>query len=246
MPRIDDIQRCAFFLDLDGTLLELRDHPDEVRADSLLIQLLCRLSERTGGALAVVSGRDIAAVDRILGPLMLPTAAVRGLQRRDALGEIHTLTSFDLAPIAFMLRATIGKEAGIIVEPKPGAVALHFRMRPDMEKRCRQIMEEVAGSRDGLRIFAGRMVIEVACDGADKGAAIQEFLNEAPFRGRTPVFAGDDPTDEAGFMSVNQKHGISIKIGCEKTAAKYRASGVSEFRNWLSRLAVAPVSEAAQ
>jgi trehalose 6-phosphate phosphatase len=246
LPRIDDIERCAFFVDLDGTLLEFRDRPDDVRADPLLLQLLRRLSERSGNALAVISGRDIASVDRILVPLSLPTAAVRGLQRRDAKGCVHTSARFDLAPIAFALRATIGNEKGVLIEPKPGAVALHFRMRPDLETRCRQIVEGVVGNRSDLCIFPGKMVMEIACAGTDKGVAIEEFLSEPPFSGRIPVFAGDDPSDEPGFATVNRRHGLSIKVGGEPTIAKFRATDVSEFREWLSELLAEPYGEAAQ
>lgn len=246
LPKIDDIGRFAIFLDLDGTLLELKDHPNEVRAESSTLSLLQRLSERAGKALAVISGRDIGAIDRILHPLVLPVGAVRGLRRRDASGEIRSSGQLDLASIAFVLKATIGNEPGIFIEPKTGAVAVHYRLRPDLEQRCLEVVKEVVGARSDLRIYAGKMVFEIAYDRSDKGEAISEFLNEKPFIGRTPIFAGDDPSDEAGFSLVNARNGISIKVGREPTTARYRADSVSQFRDWLLELVDDPRHEAAQ
>jgi trehalose 6-phosphate phosphatase len=246
LPRVDDIGRYAVFLDLDGTLLELEDHFDRVRAEHSTLLLLERLSEKTGRALAIISGRDIAAIDRILHPLIFPVGAVRGLQRRDAKGVVHAEGSFDIAPIAFVLRTTIGHETGILIEPKPGAVAVHYRLRSDLESRCREIVEDIVAQRPDLSIYAGKMVFEIAYDRSDKGNTIDTFLNERPFLGRIPIFAGDDPTDECGFFLVNAKGGISIKVGSEPTVAKYQVDSVQELREWLIELAGEPRLEAAQ
>lgn len=237
LPKIGNIEDYAIFLDLDGTLVEIVDHPDAVDVDKSTIRLLEVLRERVGQALAVISGREIAVIDRLLRPLVLPAAGVHGLQRRDAAGRLHDADSSSIAPIAFVLEKSLAGEPGVVIERKPGAVALHYRLRPDLERRCCEIVEEAAGQRSDLRLLQGKMVFEIAQAGRDKGAVIEAFLSEPPFLGRTPIFAGDDVTDEAGFSAVNARDGLSIKIGGAKSAARFRANDVRQFHGWLCEIA---------
>ncbi len=72
--------------------------------------------------------------------------------------------------------------------------------------------------------------------GINKGAAIEAFMNEAPFAGRVPVFVGDDLTDEAGFYAVNQLNGISVKVGQGDTQAKWHLADVPSVHAWLEQL----------
>jgi trehalose 6-phosphate phosphatase len=237
LPSIDYLERCAVFLDLDGTIVELVEHPDAVRVEASTLRLLELLRDRSGGALAVISGREIAFIDHLLRPLVLPVAGVHGLQRRDAAGILHLRETSDIRPVAYVLEKLIGEESGIVIEQKPGAVALHYRMRPDLERRCCEIAEEVVGRRPDLRLVHGKMVFEILQRGGDKGSVIEAFLSEPPFFGRKPIFAGDDVTDESGFASINALDGISIKIGAGETAARFRARDVGELHGWLSKLA---------
>lgn len=247
LPNIDDIRRYAIFLDLDGTIVELADHPDAVHVDVATLRLLKTLRDKSDRALAVISGRDIEVVDRLLHPLVLPVAGVHGLQRRDASGKLHQIAVErpSLGPIGLILDEAIGDEPGIFVERKTGAVALHFRLRPDLEQRCRDIVEEIVPRRPDLCLLRGKMVFEIKLDGNDKGSVIDAFLNEPPFSGRTPIFAGDDVTDEVGFSTVNARDGISIKIGENSTVARFRAENVYELRDWLGDLADDPRTECA-
>jgi trehalose 6-phosphate phosphatase len=236
LPNIEDIERCAIFLDLDGTLAELVAHPDSVQVDRSMLSLLETLSEKVGGALAVVSGREIAVVDRLLRPLVLPVAGVHGLERRDVRGIIHSRDTADISSIIFGLEKAIGDEVGVVIERKPGAIALHYRLRPDLERRCREIVHGVVEKRPDLRLVHGKMVYEIMPRDSDKGRVIQAFLSESPFLGRRPIFAGDDITDEDGFSVVNARSGVSIKIGGGESVARFRAHDVREFRAWLSGL----------
>jgi trehalose 6-phosphate phosphatase len=233
LPDIE-IERFAVFFDLDGTLIELADRPDAVRMTRRTVDLLAVLRDRTRNALAVISGRDLQCIDRILHPLKLPAAGVHGLQRRDAAGVVHARQAPDMKQIVRALEQSIGAESGILVEHKPGAAAVHFRQRPDLEQDCYHAVRAVIGERMDLHVMHGKMVFEILLKGGSKGHAIEAFLAEHPFRGRRPLFAGDDTTDEAGFRVINARGGVSIKIGCGETAARYRATNVSHFRNWLS------------
>ena len=172
LPNIDNIERHAIFLDLDGTVAELVAHPDLVRVERSTLCMLEMLSEKLGRALAVVSGREIAVVDRLLRPLLLPVAGVHGLERRDARGIIHSRDAGDMSSIIADLEKAIGDEGGVLIERKPGAIALHYRLRPDLERRCRDIVHEVVGKHPDLRLLQGKMVYEIMPRGSDKGGAI--------------------------------------------------------------------------
>lgn len=238
LPQVDDIDGYAIFLDLDGTIVEIVEHPDAVRVAPATLRLLEALRDKSQNAIAVISGRELAVIDRLLYPLVLPAAGVHGLERRDAAGVVHMSEPLDLQPITFVLEKDIGGESGVVVERKPGAVALHYRLRPDLERRCWEIVTELVEQRADVRILRGKMVFEIIQKGLDKGDVINAFLSEPPFQGRIPVFAGDDVTDEAGFASVNRRGGLSIKVGAQKTEARFRADNVRDLERWLWNLVI--------
>lgn len=240
LPAIDDLSRYAIFLDFDGTLVDIADRPGAVRMDASMLRNIERIGRKVHRALAIVSGREIAVIDRLMQPLELPIAGVHGLERRDSTGRLHKAATNGpvFAAIGKTIDEAIGAEPGILLETKSGAIALHFRLRPDLEARCREIVESVTRDHPDLAMLHGKMVFEIKLDGANKGTAIEAFLHEPPFAGRTPIFAGDDVTDEAGFAVVNARDGLSIKIGTTRTAAHYRAADIDEFRGWLDRLAL--------
>ncbi|WP_018267678.1 trehalose-phosphatase [Methylosinus sp. LW4] len=248
LPNVDDIGRFALFLDLDGTVAEIAERPEAVQVDAATIELLGALRRAAGDALAVVSGRDIAVIDALLSPLRLPVAGVHGLQRRDAAGRMHGAAAAggDLDSVFRVITAEIGGEEGVVVERKTGAVALHYRLRPELEEKCRAIAERAARERPDLEILPGKKVFEIRLQGADKGDVIEAFSKEAPFRGRMPIFAGDDVTDEVAFSAVNALGGLSIKVGRSATLARYRAADLRELHRWLADLVRASQAERAR
>jgi trehalose 6-phosphate phosphatase len=242
LPSIDDLEHYCIFLDFDGTLVEIADRPDDVRFDAPSQQLIERLRDKVGRALALVSGRDIRVIDRLLHPLALPVAGVHGLQRRDASGRLHgpVIDQGLVEAIAAQVETAFHSEPGVVIERKAGAVAIHFRLRPDFEDKCHALAGKIVGERPDLQMIAGKMVCEIRLRGNDKGAVIATFLDERPFKGRKPIFVGDDATDEPGFVEVNARGGISIKIGDGPTAARFRAANVLELHNWLDELMEGP------
>jgi trehalose 6-phosphate phosphatase len=237
LPGICDLGRYAIFLDLDGTIVELAERPDAVQLSPPTLRLLQTLHDKSGRALAVISGRQIAVVDRLLQPLVLPAAGEHGSQRRDASGVLHSAAPAGIEPVTFVIEKSLGDEPGVIIERKGSAVALHYRLRPDLERRCCEIVHEAIGRRPDLRLIHGKMVFEIVQESATKGRAIAAFMAEPPFSGRTPIFAGDDATDEAGFALVNSRGGVSIKVGADPTGATFRAESVEELHDWLWGLA---------
>lgn len=228
-------QRWAWFLDVDGTLLELEQHPDMVSADQRLLELLNGLNDCYDGAVALISGRSLEQIDSIFGALPIVTAASHGLEQRGPDGTVSQ-RGRPLPDAAREKVLSLAREhRGLVVEQKPHSVTLHYRARPELESTVLDVMESVrAGLDEGLRIQRGKMVAEILAGAADKGSAIRSFMEMPPFRGRRPVFAGDDVTDEAGFRVVNEMDGISIRIGeSTTTAARWQLRDVAALRDWL-------------
>ena len=206
----------AFFLDIDGTLLEHAERPDAVKVDGAMRRLLSDLHQGSGGALALISGRSVADIDGLFAPLVLPAAGQHGAERRDASGRIHR-HAFDAAPVrraAGRIGAYAAAHPGLVFEDKGQNLALHFRLAPQLADQVSALMEEVAsGLGDAFELQRGKMVLEIRPGGRDKGRAIAEVMAEPPFRGRSPVFIGDDLTDEFGLGVVNDMGGMSVQVG---------------------------------
>ena len=229
----------AFFLDFDGTLVEIAEHPDAVVLQSSTRLALGRLDTVLEGAIAIVSGREIEDIDRLLAPLRLPVAGIHGSVRRSVSGTIsRTLPAVPFVDtVAERLACLVGSSEGLVLERKSVSVALHYRARPELAATCHLAMERAIEGLEGVEVLGGRMVVEARCAGADKGSAIRAFLAEPPFAGRLPVFAGDDVTDEDAFAAVNLLGGISIKIGEEPSVAAHRFAATANFLDWLDALA---------
>lgn len=228
----------AYFFDIDGTLADLAPTPSEVRLEHDLHQLIRRLHESTGGALALISGRSIDNVDSIFGPPILPVAGQHGLERRNSEGKIshHDATSEKLESARARLRDAVARFDGLLLEDKGMSLALHYRAAPTLASFAHRLMRAVhATTGPEYAVLTGKRIIELKPSGKDKGEAVREFMNELPFRGRTPVFVGDDMTDEHGFAVVNSLGGHSIKVGPGRTAAQWRLADVVAVRSWLER-----------
>ncbi|MDQ7955371.1 MAG: trehalose-phosphatase [Rhodocyclaceae bacterium] len=228
---------AALFLDFDGTLVAIAETPEAVEVPPGLVPLLIELHELLGGALAVVSGRPIDVLDRFLAPLRLPAAGEHGVQRRDADGRMQEAAAPDLTGVLDAANALASRHAGLLVERKHAAIALHYRLAPALEQLCLDTMAEVVGTQPQFELLHGKCVVEIKPAGVNKGIAIDAFLKEAPFEGRHPVFAGDDTTDETGFAVVQSRPGgMGIKIGPGSTRAAQRLEGPQAVHAWLQTL----------
>lgn len=227
----------AYFLDVDGTLIDLALTPDAVAVDHALPTLLATLRRRTDGAVALVSGRALADLDRRLGTETLPGAGLHGLERRDASGFLRTHASPPAAKNAMLsaLAPVLARHGGLLLEDKGLTVALHYRKAPALASYVHRLMGRLAAAAgEGLQIQKGKRVVEIKPSGFDKGSAVAEFLAEPPFCGRRPVFVGDDANDEHAFAAVNARGGISVKVGAGRSCARYRLPNVAAVRTWLA------------
>ncbi|MCC7412582.1 MAG: trehalose-phosphatase [Gammaproteobacteria bacterium] len=226
----------AFFLDVDGTLLELAAHPHDVQVRPELIAALHDLHAVCDGAVALVTGRSLADLDAILMPEHLPAAGQHGLERRDGLGRVRR-RAIDTTALAGAHAALAGfarTHPGMLIEDKGAVLALHYRQAGTQAQAARAFVESLAaGLGPGYKAQHGKMVAEIKPVAADKGTAIAEFVREPPFRDRTPVFIGDDVTDEDGFAYVNAVGGVSVKVGAGASAAAHRLADARAVLDFL-------------
>ncbi|MES2978587.1 MAG: trehalose-phosphatase [Pseudomonadota bacterium] len=223
----------ALFLDFDGTLADLAPQPEAVQIPATLVPLLNRLSTALGGALALVSGRRLSDLDGFLAPLVLPAAAEHGALRRTGDGALHLAEVPDLRAVSAAAEHLAAKHVGLRVETKSAAIALHYRHAPELEGLCLATLQEAVRRHPDIALVHGKCVVEAKPASVSKGKAIAAFMSEAPFIGRTPLFAGDDTTDEAGFDWVQSQGGMALKVGMGPSLARHRCTGPAALRAWL-------------
>jgi len=230
----------ALFLDIDGTLIEHQPHPEGVFVDATLRTLIAEAAAGLNGAVAFVTGRTIEMVDRLFSPLILPAAGLYGLEHRlmpD--GEVERADEpEDLAAVADQLQHEFHSVEGIYFERKGPVLAVHTRAAPAALPRVKAAAEEALKRLpDGYRVLAGNAGLEFIPVEALKSAAIERFLGHPPFAGRSPVFIGDDTSDEAGFEYVNTVGGLSIRVRPRgPTAAGATLADVAAVHAWIGRL----------
>lgn len=231
----------AVFVDLDGTLAALQITPQAVGPDARRRALLQRLRAALAGRLAIVSGRGLDDIDRVLEKDVPAVAAVHGLVRRTAWGEIVAPPGEGRIPQAREAFESLARaDPGLLVEDKGAAVALHYRRSPQAEGACRELAARLASAL-GLKVQEGDHVVELRAPGPDKGEAIAAFMREAPFAGAQPLFLGDDFTDESGFAAVRELGGLAVIVGLRRpTRAQYSLPDVDAVHDFLSAIAEQP------
>jgi trehalose 6-phosphate phosphatase len=233
-PKVLRLDEIALFLDLDGTLAPIAARPQDVTPDPRRSSLLARLSRALEGRLAVVSGRTLVDVDRILEGKVVSVAAVHGLILRDPQGRVTQAEPHPgLAEARRRLDDFAACDPGLIVEEKGLSVALHYRLASAQAEAARACAQALA-DETGLCRQAGDMVEELRTPGPTKGDSVAAFLQMAPFAGARPVFVGDDATDEHGFEAVSETGGVGVLIGpLRPTSARFRLAGVDAALAWL-------------
>jgi trehalose 6-phosphate phosphatase len=237
------LDQMGLFLDVDGTLLDIAPRPEAVVVAAGLVDDLAACRDALDGALALVSGRPIAELDRLFAPLRLSAAGVHGAElRRLPDGEVELLAQGrfnDSFRIELDLLA--GEFPDSYVEDKGVSFAVHY---PDpgcdiasLKRALHRLMRVMDPSGEALRLVAGHRVFEIQLNGFDKGRAIEQFMETAPFRGRRPTFLGDDEIDRPAFDAAVALGGFAFSVGIDLPGMSGRFSGPDAVRAWLHRLA---------
>lgn len=231
-------QNVALFLDVDGTLADFQLAPAVVQIDDALRCAIERTWAQLDGALALISGRPIAQLDRCIGWNGCAAAGVHGLERRDSLKVVHRAPApAELRSALAILIDVLSAGHGVTVEDKDVALALHFREAPERAEALRRaalLMLSYLGPK--YRLLEGTNVFELLPRSADKGTAVRAFMAEAPFQGRQPVFVGDDVTDLDGFQAAREFGGYGVAVG-SRVEADFTFPDVQAVRRWLGVVA---------
>ena len=240
-PLLDDA--CALFLDVDGTLLEFEIRPDLVGLPLGALDTIGRVSDRLGGALALVSGRPLSELDRLFSPQRFPAAGLHGQQFRGVVAPQPVRSGDALSALRHEAALLAERHPGVFVEDKGANLALHWRAAPEAAASVRELAEAHLPRLQDYRLQPGDHVLELLPADVDKGRAVHALMAEAPFKGRTPVFVGDDLTDEFGFAAASAAGGWSVLVGeREPTQAQYQLDCPSAVHAWLRDNAALPTA----
>ena len=236
-PELPDPQRTALFLDFDGTLVEIAPRPDAVRLDPEMEEALGRLHARTNGRIAIVSGRSLAELERIIpnysGVLVGSHGAESRIDGTYAVVEEGESAAFRTS--RDRLRDWVDDHDGVLLEEKPASLVLHYRQAPERQSACSDILAALAEDMPGFVVRPSKMAVELMPEAVSKERAVLDLLKD--WRDRVPVAIGDDRTDEDMFAAAADSGGYAIKVGEGETAARFRLSGVAAvhalLRGWV-------------
>ena len=230
-------KKVALFLDFDGTLVDIAKTPDQIVLHKKTVILLTKLNKTLKGAVAIVTGRPIIQIDKFLNPLLLPVAGKHGAEIRSSKRQISKITGVNLVPIVKQLAAFSRIHEGTFVENKGECVALHFRGSNLSDQEVQAWVNNNIHLGNNLRFILGKKICEIQSTHFDKGYAIAQLSKDSPFKGRFPIFVGDDTPDEYGFNFINKIGGLSVKVGKDNaSSAKFFTKNLQQTYEWLFEL----------
>ncbi len=231
--------KCALFLDVDGTLLDIAPTPAEVVVPPELPELLVHLSRALDGALAILTGRQLAEIDELLAPTMLVGAGVHGAELRTTPGGPITQVATALPEaLVEQLNALPEQLPGILAEPKGPGFAIHYRQAPELKSTVEaEIRKLIAQHPEDLVLCPGRKLFEVIPRGHSKGTALETLLALPTFAGRMPVMLGDDAGDLPALAAAEKLGGVGLKVsGGHFDRADADLHGPQAVAAWLGKL----------
>jgi trehalose 6-phosphate phosphatase len=239
-PDTIDLSRIALLLDVDGTLLDLAATPDEVVVPSMLREIIADLIDRARGAVALVSGRRIATLDRLFSPLVAPAIGGHGAEMRLAAGEpmLETSAAVLADTLRRELRLLADTDPRVLIEDKAHSIALHYRLAPEMETFLKVAVGEIVAAKpnDDVEFLLGNHVIDIKPKQFSKGSAVRELMTRPPFAGRKPIFIGDDTTDESVFAILPGLRGCGYSVGRTMGGTQGTFASPQDVRSWLRHI----------
>jgi trehalose 6-phosphate phosphatase len=239
-PLVSDLRHSAILLDIDGTILDIAPSPRQVWVPAGLRSTLTRLVDRTGGAVALVSGRTINDIDLIFSPLQVAAIGVHGAEMR-LRGDADVQER--IAPLSKGLKRKLAAVAelgpGILVEDKGYSLALHYRLAPDKGPVMLEAVAKICAGvpEERVEILPGKLIVDIKPAAIDKGNAVHELMQHSPFAGRRPIFIGDDTTDLPVFSLVPKFGGQAYSVGGIAADVDGHFDTPELVRDWLARIA---------
>lgn len=234
-PRPEMLEKgtWALFLDLDGTLLDIAASPESVLVPKQLVEVLAALRHQLGGAVAILSGRSLRTIDRLLHPLLISAGGEHGAVLRLPEGDVAEADDSTVVPQHWRQMIHRAAEAwpGVLVEEKSHGLALHYRANPAFSVPVTALLEQFVESDPSFEILPALMARELRHRSINKGAALRRLMKNDVFRDRLPLFIGDDVTDEDAITAAEQLGGIGLRV------ADAFAGEPARVRSWLADLA---------
>lgn len=237
----DATSGVCLFLDVDGSLIDIAPRPEAVVVPTTLVADLEGASAALGGALALVSGRAIAQLDTLFRPLRLRASGVHGAEMRLSPEAAVSLRPGAAVPqpVRRDLVAVLHGFPGTFVEDKRFSLAVHYRAVPEIGEALLAALRALIGrhAEADLTVLPGHAVFELKRSGFDKGEAVRRFLADPPFRGRMPIFVGDDITDRPGFAAAIAAGGTAYGVGRDIAGTTGTFDSPAAVRDWVGKLA---------
>jgi trehalose 6-phosphate phosphatase len=238
-----DLQRTALLLDVDGTLLEIAAMPKDVVVPPALRGTLQQLMERSQGAVALVSGRTIATLDRLFRPLRMAAVGQHGAEIRLSADGPLLQNPASLNPeLRSQLNRLAKVDRRLLVEDKSHSMSVHFRLAPQYETFLKKEVTKIVAAEaepDSVEFMFGKAVIDIKPRIFSKGSAVREVMASVPFAGRRLVFIGDDTTDESVFAILPELNGIGFAVGRAVPGTHGTFASPPHVCSWLTRIASA-------
>ena len=234
------LDEYAILLDIDGTLLDLTPTPREVWVPPGLAKTLNRLVEKTSGALALVSGRSLNDIDLIFAPEQFPAVGGHGAEMR--LSTDSEAVAVHAPPMDKELKRRLAAIArlspGILLEDKGYSLALHYRLAPHAERAIYEAISLIRADLPNapIEVLPGKCVYEIKHSGFNKASGVTELMSHEPFKGRRPIFIGDDVTDESVFAIMSDFDGVAFSVGRRAQGVAGHFDEPRDVREWLARL----------
>ncbi len=248
--RLRQARHLWLFLDYDGTLADFAPTPEHVEPDGALVDLITRLAQHPQIRIAVVSGRRLSHVLKLVPVPGIWLAGTYGIELQTPEGNRIDRLDYDtLRPTLDALKprwaALLAGRDGFFLEDKGWALALHARFASEEEAEdllatARRMASEAAGraSPGSFRLLGGHKFLEIGPRLAHKGRAVTYLLDHDPWPGALPVYLGDDDKDEEAFGTIKERGGIAILVAPEprETGADFRLDSPQAARSWLETL----------
>jgi trehalose 6-phosphate phosphatase len=229
---------AALFCDFDGTLVPFVYRPDGVVVPHGVISLLSSLEHTLDHAIAIVSGRPLAQLDKWLYPFAGAVAGLHGAEIRTSSEAIVRRVPVAGVPDDLRQRVQsamrqLAPAGRPFIEDKGLALALHYSSPISSDEVTAALLACLIGHVD-WQLGQGRRVVEIRHRFANKGQAVATLLQSPAFAARRAICLGDDVTDLDMFDAVRGSGGISIAVGSRlRHRGDLSLTAPSEVRMWL-------------
>ncbi|HDQ72116.1 MAG TPA: trehalose-phosphatase [Chloroflexi bacterium] len=246
--RLRQAERLRLFLDYDGTLADLAPTPDHVEPDPAVVTLIERLARASSIRVAIISGRRLAHVERLVPVDGILLAGTYGVELRMPTGQRVERVAYGairphLERIKPRWERLIEGREGFFLEDKDWSLALHARYAGDDEAgetldAARNVLEAFSLPPGTFRVLGGHKFLEVGPKLAHKGKTVAYLLDRDPLLGAVALYLGDDDKDEEAFGVVQDRGGWAILVSDSdrSTSADARLGSPQAVRRCLGGL----------